>query len=317
MGWSMAKADVENLIEWKKRRGALGATFIILDDLRRLNRLWKSKAEDAKEFADFIPIRIVTIIEVFTREVIRELVDAGPPFLERAETLLKGAKLDHAFLAGLQGRVLSVGDIAAHAVSLSDPTRLIANLGALIPDFSQLLKASHPRWSEETEEWPLEPIIGDFNKMMESLTRLFAVRHIVTHELPNTPAFEIAEIASFLQSAAEFIEAIDWVLVDTLRGSVPRTQIAMNIEAGNSLNLLETEMDKLVTAIKERGEVDHTLLDETQEAWTSFAAKEAKLHASRVEGGSMYPMIWAGAMGEEAKKRIETLRWWAEREIEL
>lgn len=310
----MGKSDVENMLEWKKRREQSGGNFTLAYDLQELSRLWRSKGDEIAEFADFIPMRLVTIIEVFTREVIRELIDAGLPYLEKAERLSKGAKLDFALLAGLQGRQLSVGDLIAHTVSINEPGRIVAYLNELIPDFVQRLKVSHPRWIEERETWPLEPIIADFDGMMANLSRLFTVRHIVTHELPSEQAFHPSEIVGFLHAAREFIEATDWVLVGTLRDAVPRTQSGMNAQAGASLDVLEKEMDGLITAIKERGEVDTGMLDATQEAWDVYATKEAELHASLVEGGSMYPMIWAGAKEEEIRRRMESLRWWLERE---
>lgn len=313
----MAKSDIEQMLEWKKRRGPNAVTFTLIHDLLRLKDAWTSKGSELEQFSDFIPMRLVTIIEVFTREAIRELVDAGSPYLEKAEALAKGAKLDFALLAGLQGRKVSIGDLIAHTVSINEPGRIVAYLSALIPDFVGRLKTSHARWLEEMADWPLEPIIADYDNMMASLTRLFTVRHILTHELPRDPAFDTDEIAGFLGAAANFIEATDWVIVETLRGAVPRTQIEMNSQAGASLTLLDQEMEHLIALIKHRNQVDGALLDEAQEAWEGYAAKEAQLRASLVEGGSMYPLIWAGAKEEQARYRLETLRWWAEKDDEM
>lgn len=310
----MAKSDIENMLEWKKRRGQSGSSFMMAYDLQRLSVLWRSKAEYAAEFADFIPMRLVTIIEVFTREAIRELIEEGSPYLEKAEALSKGARLDFALLAGLQGRKVSIGDLIAHTVSINEPGRIVAYLSALIPDFVQRLKVSHPRWIEEREEWPLDPIISDYDLMMANLSSLFTVRHIVTHELPSEPAFQTSQIDGFLRAAGEFIEAADWVLVETLRDAVPRTQTEINAQAGASLAAHEREMDDIITSIKERGELDVNLFDKAQEAWEFYATKEAELHASLVAGGSMYSSVWSSAKQEETRRRLDTLRWWMERQ---
>lgn len=55
-------------------------------------------------------------------------------------------------------------------------------------------------------------------------------------------------------------------------------------------------------------------LNASQEAWDTYACKEADLHASLVEGGSMYPLIWASAKVELVEARIKALRWWLSRE---
>lgn len=310
----MAKSDIENMIEWKKRRGEASLTLTASYELQQIGEIWKSKGQDAPEFADFIPMRIVTVIEVFVREAIRELVDFGSPYLEQAEKLAKGAKIDFALLAGLQGRKLSVGDLIAHTVSTNEPTRIVAYLEALIPGFVEKLRTAHARWIEERPSWPLEPIIEDYNRMMAQLTRLFTVRHIVTHEIPREAAFDPGEIDGFFKAATEFVEATAWVLIETKQGAVPQTQAGMNEQAGDDLNRLEGEMKALVATILERGNVRTELLHESQAAWEAYATKEANLHASLVEGGSLYPTIWASAKAEEIRRRIEVLRWWAERQ---
>ncbi|HZY68818.1 MAG TPA: hypothetical protein VFE52_09530, partial [Devosia sp.] len=217
----MAKSHIESMIEWKERRGEHDRASILSYELRRLGHVWKEKAGDAPEFVDFMPMRIVTIIEVFVREVVRELVDAGNPYLQRAEQLAKGARLDFAMLSGLQGKKVSVGDLIAHTITVSEPARIISYFESLIPDFLNRLRGSHERWTEEREKWPLTPIIRDYEVMMKQLTRLFSVRHIVTHELPMEPTFDPAEIEEFLATAIEFVEAVSWLTVAELKVAVP------------------------------------------------------------------------------------------------
>ncbi len=48
----------------------------------------------------FVPIRLITILEVFLREVIAELVDAEEISFERVDKLVKGAKINLAFGGG-------------------------------------------------------------------------------------------------------------------------------------------------------------------------------------------------------------------------
>ena len=266
------------------------------------------------EFVDFIPIRLVTIIEVFVREVVREIVDHGQPYVDRAEKLAKGAKIDFAFASNLQGQKLSIGDLVAHAISVNNLSQIIAYFDGLIPDFAKKLRLSHSRWSEDIESWPLPAIIGDYNKTIATLARLFEVRHILTHELPRQNPYEPNEIDNFLVAGREFLDATDWLVVETLKGHVPRTQMTMNVQAGETMGEMLAEMDALLDAIGQKNEVDGDLLRQSQDAWSAYAEKEANLHASLVLGGSMYPMVWASAKAEVVKHRIEVLRWWVDRE---
>lgn len=309
----MARTDIEKMLDWKERRGDASTLSMLVGKLRELGEFWDKEASKVGEFADFVPMRIVTIIEVCMREAIRELVDAGPPYLGRAEALSKGARMDFAMLSSLQGRKLSVGDLVAHTVSMNEPGRMVAYMETLIPGFVEKLKASHERWIEDEAEWPLAPIISDYDEMFIQLSRVFTLRHILTHELPRDPVFDPAEISRFVAASVEFVSAIDWVLVQELKGAVPRTQLVMNIQAGDIMRELEEQLAEMVFAINKRDDIDRALFKRCQDAWEVYAKAEADLRASLVQGGSMYPLLWATAQTENIQHRIETIRWWVER----
>lgn len=310
----MARSDSDQILERKERWGTNRAAMELSFAVEHLEREWLAMPEQAAAFTDFIPMRLVTIVEVFVREVIREIVDCGPPYLDRAEKLAKGARIDFVFASNLQGQKLSIGDLVAHSVSVSSPTNIIAAFEGLIPDFTASLKLSHPRWSEEVDTWPQPPIIQDFDLTLAALAKLFEVRHILTHEFPRERPYEPNEIDGFLAATRELLNAIDWVVVDKLKGSVPRTQTMMNIQAGSSLSDLEAQMKNVMQAVRDKEDVTPELLEKSQIAWLEYADREAELHASLVEGGSMYPMVWASAKSEVVRHRIHDLQWWINRE---
>lgn len=309
----MTVDDVEQILGWKTRRGQERLGTELYYELEGIQRLWAEKGETASEFADFVPIRIVTIIEVFIREVIRELVDHGQPYVDRAERLTKGTRIDFVFASHVHSRKLSIGDIVAHSISINNPTQIISYFSILIPDFTQKLKVSHSRWSEDKESWPLPPIISDYDDTIARLARLFEIRHIVAHELPRRRMYETLEIDGLLAAAIEFLGSTDWVIVQSTRGELRRTQSAMNSHAGGELHDLDEEMIALMARLRERDDLNREVLLESQRAWEIFAEREADLHASLVEGGSMYPMIWASAKADVTRERIKALKWFEER----
>ena len=79
--------------------------------------------------------------------------------------------------------------------------------------------------------------------MMTALARLFEVRHVLTHELPSGIVFDPEELPDLIDAARTFIEATDWSMIEVLRGSVPRTQIAMNITAGDDLRRVAAKLN--------------------------------------------------------------------------
>ncbi len=309
----MTVNEVEQILSWKNRRGQerLGAELHY--EISNLRRLWEEKGEVSIDFADFIPMKLVTIIEVFIREIVRELVDYGQPYIDRAEKLTKGSRIDFIFASHVHSRKLSIGDIVAHSISVNNPTQLISYFVTLIPDYVQRLKTSHTRWSEDRASWPLTPIIANYEITIAALARLFEIRHVVTHELPQEKSYNVAEIEGLIAASSDFLEATDWIVVHLTRGELPRTQTEMNFHAGSELENLTLQMDSLLDRVRAKGEVNVDHLARSQEAWNVFAEREADLHASLVEGGSLYPTIWASAKADVTRQRIKDLTWWDER----
>lgn len=304
----MRKTSYEQIIEWKKRRGGhprLGAELVFrIDTLKRsVNGISPAQSE----LLEFVPIRLVTILEVFVRDIVAELVDHSNYFFERGEKLAKGAKVDLAFAAHVDRNELTIGDFVAHSVSFNDVGAVFNILGSLVDDFATKLKSSHPRWTEEINSWPQTPVVRNYDDMMASLNHLYSVRHILTHELPMHVVTDKSNIENFIKATSEFILATDWVIIDVTQGSTPKTQIEMNQIAGNDLEENESILADKVNEIKSLNGLDHQKFDELQEAWENFANQQASLVASQVEGGSMQPMIWAGEKSSLLRERSSQL----------
>lgn len=253
-------------------------------------------------------MRITTCVEVYTGEVVRELIDTGGTYLESAGKLAKNAKLDLVFAAHLSGQKLSIGDFVAHTISINSIDAVMSALSTLIVDFGQKLRASHPRWSEETENWPLDPILSDFDQTIGALARMFETRHVLTHELPDHLSVQEMDPTVFCEAARNFIDACDWVVVSELQGSVPRTQIAMNIGASAKLDNASNDLKIALGLVAKLSGANIGLLEKPHAKWLEFADSEASMIASQVEGGSMYPMLWASAKEDLIRRRVSQLK---------
>ena len=302
----MKRSNYQQIIDRNERQG----------DHRRLGvelageinvLMTEAVSVSSPKFTEFIPIRLVTTLEVFLRGVIAELIDEKDVYFERGDKLIKGAKLDLAFTAHINRSELTVGDFVAHAVSLSSVESIIGTLDTLLVDFPAKLKVAHPRWTEESNDWPLSPIIDDYDQVMASLARLYDVRHVLTHELPSSPFLDPDEVPKLATAARSFITATDWVVVEALHVSVPRTQIAMNLSMGDALRDEEAQLTAAMDeAIKLHG-IDHDALSALQTSWTAWADAQANLVASQVEGGSLHPMVWASEKAALTRERIDQI----------
>lgn len=308
----MPKHVLAQIQEWKERRGESRLGFEVLMQVDALARLWGA-SESPEAYGDFIPMRLATILEVYFRESFREVVDAKPEYLRRAEPLLRGLKTDIDILASLHGRTITVGDLVAHNISLSSIESVLAACETLFPAFREKLPDVTEHWTEDAGT-RLEPILRDTERTIATVGKMLTVRHIVTHELPNSAPYELDEIESFLVETRDFLAAVDWFLVAETHGDVPRTQAAMNGNAGEMLEKAETRMNDLLAKLKSMEGTELPRLESSQEAWIAFAEADSDWRASLVEGGSMYPMIWATHKAELTEARVSTLRWWVERE---
>lgn len=304
----MKKTDHQKIIDWNKRRGdkhRLGVELSYQIDVLA------AEAEQLiarhSDLIEFIPIRLVTILEVFVRGSVSELVNSREDFFDRGDKLVKGAKIDLAFAAHIDRRELTIGDFVAHAISINSVESVLNVFETLLPDFVVKLRSSHERWSEQIDQWPLSPIVNDYNKLLSSLSRLFEVRHILTHELPQAQIFFPSEIASLVSAVRSFILATDWVIVEVLFGHVPETQTAMNIAAGEDLVEEEARLSKVLTETASLNGIEAEALDALQYFWSEWANLQANLVASQVQGGSMYSMVWAAEKSVLTRERREQL----------
>lgn len=171
------KPSNEEIIAWKARHGEnprLGVELI--NEVRELGVAAGALQESGSVLLQYVPIRLVTILEVFVRGIISELVNSNDYFFQQGEKLVKGAKIDLAFAFYVNRRELTIGDFVAHAVSLNDIKSVLSVIDTLLGDFASKLKKAHPRWVEEVNEWPLPAIISDYEATMEALDKLFVVR---------------------------------------------------------------------------------------------------------------------------------------------
>jgi uncharacterized protein YecT (DUF1311 family) len=304
---------IQQIIEWRARRGRTSVEYLIPGRVADLRYAWEAQ-KGGYETADFFPIRLVTLLEVFAREWIRRVVDRGSPYIERAETLTRSTKLDFVFSMALQGRRVTIGDLVAHAVSINDIGQMLKIFDLLLEDqFTKRLPLISDRWEVEVERVKAKPIIQNFDRTMKDLSRLFEIRHILVHELPVTKPYDSEEIDNFITASEEFVAAAEEILTFELEGAVPLTQMDMNQAAAADLEGEAANLAAILQKVR-LGNINSGLLDAAQAAWQTFAECEARLHAHVVSGGSMEPMVYAATKSELVRLRSEQLRWWLERQ---
>lgn len=302
----MARDRVAEIGAIRGRKGLWGARTRAQAEVRRID----AAVEDDKvpADADYLPIRLVTALEVFTRECVAELVDHGEPYTGRARSLVKDLKFDFDLTQALVGKKVSFGELASHSIPLNGIADIDRAFEALTEQpLSDLLAGVHDRWRVEVEQQPAEPIIADLRQMKAALNRLHEVRHVLVHEMPATPPFDYGELKQFARAAVEFTHAMDEVVSAILYGQYPLTQIEMNEHAHDLAQVSEGELAALVLRVDpersdERFQKAHASWDAYRESEATFMSR---MDLERRERGSIAPLIYWTTMDELTKERIK------------
>ena len=297
----------------KSRRGDYPATWVNYE-LDRLKDFTVSFKTPNEFLADFVPIRLVTLIEVFVREQVREFVDHGEPYASRSKNLCNNVKFDFLLASSLAGKRFTLGDIVAHSISINNLEQFITIFEVLIDIKIKIaISTVKSRWEVEVLGIDNGPIIADVDGIFKSINEIFRVRHIVTHERPIESPYKLSDISEYMKSTGKFLSALEAVCLKDRIGAYPLTQRDMNMSAHASAEQAEAEMNALLEKLYRKGEPDKVKLKQSQEAWGAYCEAEAKLHAS-LEGGSMWPLIYSSERSSLTSERNARLRWWLERE---
>jgi hypothetical protein len=216
--------------------------------------------------------------------------------------------------ARAEGTAITLRQLASHGFSIGRMDEAIGALTAIFGDsFRDELASSQERLSED-EGREASPIIADLLATPGCLDRLLRVRHILVHEQPRekrTQRYSAEDIPRFLLHAGHFVTALDWVLVAAQHGSVPRTQSAMNVQAGQERSKAQDEL-----AVLRRGTAadfldPKTPLAELEHHWDRFCELSARVRAgytSEAHPGTMAPLLYATEMTRLICWRIEDLK---------
>jgi uncharacterized protein YecT (DUF1311 family) len=299
--------------------------------LEKLLRDWKKRSANEACEPDFYTIRAVTLLEVFTRRNLAELIDHGREFTDRALEFSKHLKIDFGLVRDIQGRTITLGDILSHSVPVNAFGQISSYFETLLgKPLRPLLEAAVDRVSVEVTKTASGPIISDFDALARWLTRLFEVRHILCHEAPLKAIYEVREIDEFLNNSIQFAKALEEVLKFEKFGLVPLTQTDMNIAANEDLKSVESKMNQLVSTIEgkivESGVAtvrsqgtSPSWLDsfrEEQSKWLSYREAHCDFHTYLNQGGTIRPLLWATEANRLTVSRAAYLESWLKRDSE-
>lgn len=247
----MAKRDILAEIADKKTRSQ-GRYSRGYSELGHLHSEFESDRDASHaRLALYIP-GMVACLEVSTREAIKELVDAGQPYLDRAESF-KDLKFDFGLTKALSKQAITFGDLVAHLLPVSRLESIIAHFDILLDkSFKEVLRSlrEHVDPPEDVvlsgRPWPPmntgELMVPEVGRVLSSIEEIFRTRHVVVHEaiFLNTSR---EQVANWFEESTRFLEALRELVSQELYPNLPRGAFAASLEALASSNELAAQVD--------------------------------------------------------------------------
>lgn len=304
----------EEIAQIEARKGYLLGEF----DIERFREDWLRAKIPEGQLHDFVPIRLVTIIEGCVRAVVSDAIDKGEPYFSRGLSVVSGwsnrAVVDA--LRAIAHRKLKLGSFVAHGISTGSLDEILASLKAIFgDDVVTSLRGARTRWREPSLN-DAGPLMPEADKTFSVIAQLLKVRHILVHESPRESPYRQADLGEFFEHARLFSGALEWMKVERLYGTVPYSQAEMTFDANQRLNKAIEKLDAMRGGASESFKEQRTLNEQMEFYWDQFSDLAARAEAGLLAPGphgSIAPMLYASArerlviwrIGELERMKVE------------
>lgn len=302
----MVRDRIAEIGEIRSRKGKYGSKYRAEQTITSCHR--KVFDGDPATDLEYIPIRLVTALEVFIRECVADLVDSGEPYISRIKSLVKILRFDFELTKSLIDKKVSFGELISHVISVNS----ISDIDSIVSELTDstltnFLDGVTERWNVEVLGEPPVPIIPDVNAVKATLQRLFEVRHVLVHELPEQPPFQDAEARDFAAASLDFTRAMREKVDMLIFGRYALTQLEMNEEAKVSAETTDKILSSRLQMIDPKGK--DSRFQAAQQGWEAFRGNEAtfvsRMDMNRVERGSIAPLIYWSSWEKLTRDRID------------
>lgn len=310
---SRTRDIIQEIADVRSRRRFGSSMAELPGRLFALERAFKEHDQTQSELTRYFPVALVACIEGYFRMVVKDLIDAGEPYLSNAEKPAASTKLDFSILRAVHGKAVTVGELVAHGIQLSRLEQVDGAMTSLLgTDFLRALRSITDRWDHEVKGNPASPILTDPDRVYADVKRTFELRHIICHEIASAYDIKIGEIDRCLQSCVAFLRAADEFVSETLHPNAPLTQTDMNIAAGDSLATARKLLDETMEGVRQRlNAYELAAFEESQRRWEDYSEAWVAFDVGpREASGTIWPLLNASAIEATVRRRIEEVALW-------
>jgi len=159
-----------------------------------------------EELFKFFPVRCVACTEGYIRLIYSYLIDYGQPFRENAKKFEIKFGLDTAI--SLDSKSIPLGEFVAHLLPSSSFDEINKNMSIIIgDDFIKLCREMFLKTPRQKGLFSSDE--EDFNDMLKAIQNMFLARHIICHELGESPHKELYLPSSYISNTLTFLAVVE------------------------------------------------------------------------------------------------------------
>lgn len=253
----------------------------------------------------YIPIRLVTFIECYFKDLVREFVDHDGIYANALIHYLKDISIDMDFINFLSGKIITVGSIISQIVSIQRVDSIFNVMEKLLGNKSFKVKLSNYLCNHTEQSITLDSLIA-------TLQELNKHRNIIVHENSNLVLQE-GQLIIYAKHTKLFLEATNHITSEILYPDTPTTQMQMNHLAAEKANEINSEIRKLISNILVYIRKKNQNL-QAKQFLVFYKQREksmeeyGKFQANFYKGGSIYPLIYFSAITEARENFLAELK---------
>ena len=211
------KRDIIKEITDKKRRSYIRAKrfWNVATKYNLISNLYESiVANDLdkthkRELLKYIPISLITLLENYFRQLIKEIILSDNKYLTNVARL-KNIKVDLENIIEAQKKGLKIADLVSHLIPISNLNDIINNLSIILDsDYIKNLKEftkSHKKFH-----------IYNCDDILKNINHIFELRNVFVHEYAFREKINIKEIEDLLFDCLIFIFITDQMYLTSFK----------------------------------------------------------------------------------------------------
>ncbi len=212
-------------------------------------------------------VGIISCIETFVRQTIRDFIDSDSTYADRVEKLKFKLDFNLETVRNLQQKKFTLGELVSNSIQISSMDHIVAYLSVILdgrldenlknikefvePNLYKYFPYEEMRVLEEerlSNQAPPSNIIDNSDEVIGKIGDFFKKRHIAAHE-GRFDLLDESELELAFDVAEKFIEAIGEIYNQLLFPEAPRTGYGGSIYAEYEANKLVEEIDRLYSEI--------------------------------------------------------------------